>query len=301
MRTYDIIVIGAGPAGLSAAVAAGRAGINDILIIDRDESLGGILNQCIHDGFGIKDFKKNLTGTEYAEKLIEETEKLNILSMTNTSVLNIDEDKVITALNKEMGIFKIKAKALIYSTGAREVASSNINTYRKKFAGIYSAGTVQRFVNVEGYMPGKKVVILGSNNIALITAGRLTIEGIKVEAIVEPKDKVQGSNENFKKWVQMFNIPVMLECDIESVEGKARIEAVNICSSGGDNKLINCDSLIVSSKLMPENRLIEKFKKAYVDGIFVCGNALHINESAEEVSYEGTKAGTEAANYIRTV
>jgi thioredoxin reductase len=322
MRTYDIIVIGGGPAGLSAAIEAKKQGIEDIIIIDRDDSLGGILNQCIHDGFGMEIFNENLTGPEYAERLTTELKDLNIPYKTNTVVLDIDNNKIVTAVNKNQGIFKIKAKALIYAAGARETTNSKINVNKNKCAGIYTAGTVQRFVNIEGYVPGKNPVILGSNNIALIMAGRLAIEGTIVKILIEPQQHILGNEKNLKLWVDAFDIPIKLGYDVIEVEGKEKITGVTVVKLDENNRRIQgteeyiaCDSLIIGSKLVPENNLIKKLNitmcketmgpkvnnnfETDITGIFVCGNALHINESADDVSREGKETGINVARFIK--
>ncbi len=322
MKTYDIIVIGAGPAGISAAIAAKKQGIDDVIIIDREENLGGILNQCIHDGFGMDTFKENLTGPEYAERLIKIVKTLNILCKTSTTVLNIDSNKIVTAVNGEDGVFKIKGKALIYAAGARENGNLNGDIDRNKCAGVYTAGTVQRFVNVEGYVTGKEAVVLGSNNLGLIMAGRLVVEGIHVKAIIEPKNHILGLEKNFKSWVKPFDISVRLGYDVIEIQGKDRITGVTIINVDINNKkmegteeFIACDNLILAFKLIPENEIISELgvsicKETHepkvdnnlqtdIGGIFVCGNALHINESTDKVAKEGKLAGNNAADYIK--
>jgi thioredoxin reductase len=322
MKTYyDIVVIGAGPAGLLSAISAKKQGIDDIIIIDRDDNLGGILNQCIHDGFGIEIFNENLTGTEYAERLNEEVKKLNIQYKCNTVVLNIDDNKVVTAVNKNQGIFQIKAKALIYAAGARETANFKINIDKSRSAGVYTAGTVQRFVNIEGYVPGKNALILGSDNIALITAGRLAIEGTNVKALIEPQQHILGDKEKLELWIHSFNIPIKLGYDIVEIKGRKRITGVIIAKLDnnkiieGTEEHIECDALIVGAKLTPEIELIKKLTitmcketmgpkvdknfQTDISGIFVCGNALHINRSADDAATEGKKTGIHVANYIR--
>lgn len=322
MKTYDIIVIGAGPAGISAAIAAKKEGIDNLIILDREDNLGGILNQCIHDGFGMDTFKENITGPEYAERLIDIVKTLNIGYKTKTTVLNIDRDNIVTAVNGIDGVFRIRGKALIYAAGARENGNLKGDINRNKCAGIYTAGTVQRFVNVEGYVTGKNAIILGSNNLGLIMAGRLVIEGIHVKAIIEPENHILGLEKNFMNWVKPFDIPVKLGYDIIGIEGIKRITGVTIIKvdinhrrQEGTEKFIACDNLILASKLIPETEIISKLgvsmcKKnnetkvdetlqTNISGIFVCGNALHINEFADSVAKEGNIAGINAAKYIK--
>ncbi len=322
MKIYDIIVIGAGPAGISAAIAAKKEGIDDLIIIDREDNLGGILNQCIHDGFGMDTFNENITGPEYAERLIEIVKTLNIVYKTNTTVLNIDRDKIVTAVNGTDGVFKIRGKALIYAAGARENGNLKGDINRNKCAGIYTAGAVQRFVNMEGYATGKNVIVLGSNNIGLIMAGRLEVEGIHVEAIIERKNHILGLKKNFENWVKPFNIPVRLGYDVIQIQGTQRITGVNVIKVDinnrkmeGTEEFIACDNLILAFKLIPEIEIISKLGVSIgketqgpkvdetlqtdIGGIFVCGNALHINESADSVAKEGNLAGINAANYVK--
>lgn len=322
MKTYDIIVIGAGPAGISAAIAAKKEGIDDVIIIDREDNLGGILNQCIHDGFGMDTFKENITGPEYAERLIEIVKTLNIGYKTNTTVLDIDSSRTVTLVNSSEGVFKIRGKALIYAAGARENGNLNGDIDRNKCAGIYTAGTVQRFVNIEGYTPGKKAIVLGSNNIGLIMAGRLVVEGIDVMAIIEPENHILGLNKNFKNWVKPFDIPVKLGYDIIGIKGTERITGVTVIKVDinhkkleGTEEFIACDNLILAFRLIPETEIlsslgvsvsketnepkVDEIYQTDMAGIFVCGNALHINESADIVAKEGKFAGTNAANYVK--
>lgn len=322
MEKYDVIVIGAGPSGLSAAISAKKQKVNDVIVIDSNDSLGGLLNQCIHDGFGMGIFKENLTGPEYAKKLINIIDELNISYKTATTVLNIERDKTLTLVNSKDGVFKIKGKAIVYAAGARELGYPKIGIDMHKRAGIYTAGTVQRLVNMEGYVPGKNVIILGTSNLGIIVAGRLCVEGVKVQALIEPNDKVSGQKVNYEKWVKSFNIPLKLKHDVVKAYGHNRITSADIVEldENGNRmeksrKNVQCDCLILASPLIPEIELIEKLDikmcsntggpnvndnyETSIDGIFACGNAVKVNDFADNVSLEGIKAGKNAAEYAQ--
>lgn len=323
MEEYDVIVIGGGPAGLSSAIAAKKQNVDNVIIIDSNDNLGGLLNQCIHDGFGMGIFKENLTGPEYAKKLISMVEDLNIYYKTGTTVLNIKGDKNLTLVNSKDGVFKIKGKAIVYAAGARELGYPKIGIDIHKRAGIYTAGTVQRLVNIEGYVPGKNVVILGTSDLGLVVAGRLCIEGVKVQALIEPNDKISGQMRNYEKWVRSFNVPLKLKYDVIKAYGNDRITSVDIVKLDDQGnrvmesrQKVECDCLILASRLIPETELIENLGikmcmetggpivndkyETSIEGIFACGNTVKVNDFADCVSLEGVEAGRNAGKYAKS-
>ena len=234
----DLVIIGGGPAGMSAAIAAYEQGIKDILILERDDSLGGILKQCIHNGFGLHKFKEELTGPEYAWKYEEKVRQLNIPFKLNTMVLDITKDKVITATNSEDGIFTIEAKAIILAMGCRERSKGALNIPGSRPAGIFSAGTAQKFVNIDGYMPGKEVVILGSGDIGLIMARRMTLEGAKVKAVCELMPYSGGLARNIEQCLNDFDIPLKLSHTVVEIHGDKRLTGVTIAKVDSNRKPI---------------------------------------------------------------
>lgn len=320
MRDYEIVIIGGGPAGLAAAASAKENGAEKILILERDRELGGILNQCIHNGFGLHTFKEELTGPEYAMRYIEKVKALGIEYKLNTMVMEIRKDKTILAMNREDGMFEIKAKAVILAMGCRERPRGALNIPGYRPAGIYSAGTAQRLVNIDGIMPGREVVILGSGDIGLIMARRMTLEGAHVKAVAELMPYSGGLKRNIVQCLDDYGIPLKLSHTVTEIRGKERVSGVTLAKVDAQGKPVKgteeeyaCDTLLLSVGLIPENELsdglgiamnpatsgplVNESMETETKGVFACGNVLHVHDLVDYVSEEASMAGKCAALY----
>ena len=321
LRT-DILIIGAGPAGLSAAIAARESGITNLLVLERENEPGGILRQCIHNGFGLHRFKQELTGPEYAQRDICRARELGIQIDCGTTVLSLSPDRVVTCVSKHAGFRRIRAEAVILAMGCRERPRGALCTPGTRCAGIFSAGTAQRFVNLEGYMPGKKVMILGSGDIGLIMARRMTLQGADVLACVEIMPYSSGLNRNIVQCLEDYGIPLYLSHTVTDIRGKERLTGVTIARVDenrvpvpGTEKDFECDTLLLSCGLIPENELtagagivlspatsgavVNDRYETSVPGVFACGNVLHVHDLVDHVSEESAGAGKAAAEYVR--
>lgn len=322
MRQHAIVIIGGGPAGLAAAISAAEHGEKDLLILERDRELGGILNQCIHNGFGLHTFQEELTGPEYAARYIEKARKLGIPCLTDTMVLDISPEKVVTAVSPAEGLFQIQAEAVILAMGCRERPRGALNLPGYRPAGIFTAGTAQRLVNVEGRMPGREVVILGSGDIGLIMARRMTLEGAKVKVVAELMPYSGGLKRNIVQCLEDYGILLKLSHTVVDIHGKERLTGVTLAQVDGSGRPIpgteeeySCDTLLLSVGLIPENELsksagvslspltsgpvVDESFQTSTEGIFACGNVLHVHDLVDFVSEEASNAGRHAVEYIR--
>lgn len=322
-KYVDILIIGAGPAGLASAIAAREAGVKSLLVLERENEPGGILRQCIHNGFGLHRFKEELTGPEYAQRDIDRVREMDIPVECGVTVLSLTPDKVITCVSPAYGFRKIQARAVVLAMGCRERPRGALCTPGTRCAGIYSAGTAQRFINLEGWMPGRRAVILGSGDIGLIMARRMTLQGAKVLACVEIMSYSSGLNRNIVQCLQDYDIPLYLNHTVTDIHGKDRLEGVTVSRVDSTRKPVpgteinfDCDTLLLSCGLIPENELsrnagiqisdvtsgavVNESLETSIPGIFACGNVLHVHDLVDHVSNESFRAGRAAAAFVQS-
>lgn len=311
MKHYDLIVIGGGCAGLATAISAAENGVKDILVLERERQLGGMLNLCIHVGYGETVFKDSLTGPEFSQRLIDMAESKSIAYKTNTTVLKVSKDKVVTTVSGDEGLVKFSAAAVLFATGCREKPRGFISMSNFRFAGVYTIGTAQKLISQEGYMPGKAAIIIGSDDRALHLARRMTLEGAEIKAVIEKASKLKGSKTLIEDCQRCFNIPILNPYRVVNVQGKDRIEGVIIKSMRDDlvekELFIPCDTLLLSVRLCPDDSLFKALgftidsKKGITNaaGFFVCGNVVYFHNSADTIVQEAYKIGENIASYVK--